>query len=288
MFEGIELIICDLQDLGARCYTYLATLKNMLVACAERNLPVIVADRPIPLPSTVDGPMLQPELESFVAPHNLPLCTGMTPGETAQWLQHDMQLDLDLQIAPMQGWERDGRRGADWPDFIPPSPGIRTWESGQTYLVTVFTEALPDIDVGRGTGMAFRLIGAPWLQSSVFCQQMGNFQLPGIAFYPYRYIAGTPPHAGQELDGIRLSVTDTGKFMPVTCAVHILDVLQQLRGKEKLWGAQGSRPEWFDKLYGTTTTRESLQLSASPQEITAAWSMEQQEFNHSRQRFLLY
>ena len=159
MLDGIDVMVCDLQDLGVRCYTYLATLRNMLVACAAAQVEVVVTDRPIPLPHTVDGPMPDPRFTSFVAPCPLPLVYGMTPAETALWLRRTLGLDLSLHVVPMADWRRgDAAWDGSRPAFLPPSPGIKTWEGAMTYAATVFTEALPGIDCGRGTNLAFRVL----------------------------------------------------------------------------------------------------------------------------------
>jgi uncharacterized protein YbbC (DUF1343 family) len=288
MLAQVDLVVCDLQDLGARCYTYLASLANMLEACAARGVTVVVADRPIPLPNVVDGPLLDPACASFVAPVNVPMCTGMTPAEAARWIAADRKLDLDLRVAPMSGWRRAGRRAADWPDFVPPSPGIRTWESAQTYLATVFSEALPGIDVGRGTQLAFRLIGAPWLCAETFCGRLRALRLPGVTFNPYRYVAGVAPHAGAELDGVRLSVTDPDAFHPVATSVFLLHELRQVYGLKRVWRHDGVRPAWFDNLYGSAAVRRALVAGVAPGATAAAWRRDQRAFRAGRAAALLY
>ena len=288
MLQQVEVVVCDLQDLGARCYTYLATLRNMLEAAAACGVRVIVADRPIPLPRVVDGPMLELAHGSFVGPAELPMATGMTPAESAQWLVRSLGHQVDLQVVPMRGWARDGRRGADWPEFVPPSPGIRTWASGTTYLATVFSEALPGIDCGRGTNLAFRLLGAPWLRAEVFCERMNEIGLAGVRFHPHCYVAGVAPYAGRELDGVRIAVTDPAQFHPVTTSVHLLHSLVQQYGTARVWRHKGVRPQWFDQLYGTSIVREALQKGTTPEEIVAGWRTANRVFFASRRKALLY
>jgi uncharacterized protein YbbC (DUF1343 family) len=288
MLRKVEVVVCDLQDLGARCYTYLATVRNMLEAAAANGVAVIVADRPIPLPRIVDGPVLEPAYESFVGPAAMTLATGMTPAEAARWLVRTLGIPVDLRVAPMRGWARDGRRAPDWPEFMPPSPGIRTWESGMTYLATVFSEALPGIDVGRGTNLAFRVLGAPWLHAEEFCRRLREGELPGVRFHPFRYVAGVAPHAGRELDGVRLSVTDPDRFRPVTTSVHLLHRLAQMYGADRVWRHEGARPEWFDRIYGTASVREALQHGVAPAEITRGWRPPQKRFAAGRASVLLY
>jgi uncharacterized protein YbbC (DUF1343 family) len=288
MLDGIDVVVCDLQDLGCRCYTYLATLRHLLEAAAAAGKAVIVCDRPVPLPNIVDGPMLDPAFASFVAPAALPLATGMTPAESARWLRRELRLDLDLRVAPMAGWRREGRRGAGWPEFVPPSPGIRTWESAATYLATVFSEALPGIDCGRGTNLAFRLLGAPWLRAEPFCRRMRAARLAGVRFHPHRYVAGVAPYEGRELDGVRIAVTDPDRFHPAAVSMHLLHALADQYGAARVWRHAGARPEWFDRLYGTGRVRRALLKGEDPGRIVAAWRPESRGYRQTREEALLY
>lgn len=288
MLRNVDVVVCDLQDLGARCYTYLATLRNMLEAAAENDLQVIVTDRPIPLPKIVDGPMLEPAHVSFVGPAEMPMATGMTQAESAQWLVKKLGLKVNLQVVTMHGYGRDCGPAADWPEFVPPSPGIRTWESGMTYLATVFSEALPGIDVGRGTNLAFRTLGAPWLRAEAFCERMNACGLAGVRFHPHCYVVGVPPYAGRELDGVRIAVTDPARFHPVTASVYVLHTLTQLYGAARVWHHKGVRPQWFDQLYGTTSVRQALCRNTPPAEIVAVWQKDRRGFAASRRKALLY
>jgi beta-N-acetylhexosaminidase len=288
MLKGIEVMVCDLQDLGVRCYTYLATLRNVLEACAESKIPVIIADRPIPLPEVVDGPMLDAHFSSFVAPCPLPMVYGMTPGEVAKWMVRKFALPLELKVVPMEGWcRKDVAWGASYPDWVPPSPGIKSWDTAMTYSSTVFSEALPGIDCGRGTNLAFRVIGAPWIRAEQTCQALKKIKLPGVTFNPYRYVAGTAPYQDCELDGIRLCVTNPATFKPVKTSVMLLDTLASLYGKKHVWKHDGVRPEWFDKLYGTSATRQAL-VSGQASEHVRQWTRASRAFMKERQNVLIY
>ncbi len=271
MMRAVDVVVVDLQDLGARCYTYLATLNLMLEAAAEAGVPVIVADRPVPLPCAIDGAVAEPEWFSFVAPLPLPMSTALTPAEAARWVVAERRLDVNLEVVPMRGWRREGRRGPDWPDFVPPSPAIRTWESATAYLATVFSEALPGIDCGRGTALGFRVLGAPWMRAEPLCEALAGCGLPGVTFHPCRYVAAAPPHAGRELDGVRLAVTDPAAFRPVTASVFILETLARLYGLRRVWHGRGVRHEWFDKLYGTDRVRRDLLQGVPAAAVCGAW-----------------
>lgn len=289
MLAGLDAVVCDLQDLGVRCYTYLATLLNMLTACAEAGVEVIVTDRPIPLPQTVDGPMLEPDFASFVAPCPVPLVYGMTPAESARWMRDALGLDVTLTTVPMAEWHR---RDAAWdgsrPDFMPPSPGIRSWESAITYAATVFCEALPGIDCGRGTNLAFRILGAPWLKAETCCGVLTRRRCPGVTFHPHRYAAGPGPQAGRELDGIRLAVTDPSRFRPAETSLTLLSVFAEVYGKHRVWRHKGVRPAWFDKLYGTDRVRTGLLADTPAATLAAGWKRGRRAFLAARERALLY
>ena len=289
MLAGVDAVVCDLQDLGVRCYTYLATLRNMLEACAGADVEVIVTDRPIPLPLTVDGPLTEPHLASFVAPCPVPLVHGMTPAESARWMLDALGINAKLTVVPMADWRRadaawDGTR----PAFMPPSPGIKTWESAATYAATVFTEALPGIDCGRGTNLAFRVLGAPWLRAESFCERLSKKNLKGVTFRPHRYVAGAGQYKGRELDGIRLTVTDPARFRPVETSLVLLRTLTDTYGASRVWRHKGVRTEWFDKLYGTSRARAALQSDEPLEPLFKAWRKASRAFHAARNKALLY
>ncbi|MDD4102471.1 MAG: DUF1343 domain-containing protein [Kiritimatiellae bacterium] len=289
MLKGVDVVVCDLQDLGVRCYTYLATLHEMLKVCAANSVEVVVADRPIPLPQTVDGPLTVPSFTSFVAPCALPMVYGMTPAESARWLCATSGLNLRLTTVPMTGWNRseaawDGQR----PSFMPPSPGIRTWESAMSYAATVFCEALPGIDCGRGTNMAFRVLGAPWLRAENFCALPVIRHLKGVTLHPCNYVAAVGPYAGREINAVRLTVTDHTRFRPIETSAVLLRALADTYGQTRVWRHKGVRKEWFDKLYGTDRMRQWLLDGKPLSPLFHAWKQEGREFRQARKSALLY
>ena len=288
MFRDIDIIIIDLQDLGVRPYTYVATLRYALEAASEFNLTAIVTDRPIPLPCSVDGPVTVPNMENFVASLPVPMSYGMTQGETALWLKTSLNLDLDLKIAKMQSYSRDSERGSNWPPWIPPSPGIASWESAQCYLATVFAEAMPTIDHGRATSLPFQLISAPWMKSRPVCEHLINTHLPGVRFLSHEYMCQGNSGKQRLADGIRIVVTNPDRFRPILTSITIISALQELYGKNRLWRKSNSRPDFFDKLYGTTRVRHALMQNESAHKIAESWRPEIKEFIRSRKKCLLY
>ena len=288
MLRGVDVIVFDLQDLGVRCYTYVSTLRYVLEAAAACGKTVVVADRPVPLPATLDGPMLDPEFTSFVGLVPAPFVYGMTPGEAALWLRSELSLDVELKVAPMANYRRQPSREAGWPPWIPPSPGIRAWESAQSYAATVFCEAVPAVDNGRGTSLAFQLIGAPWLDAEALLARLSAARLGGVCFHRHTYIASFGAWSGKRIAGLRLTVTDAAAFRPVTTAIHILHAIQAHHGRRRLWSGPQSNPAFFDKLFGTDVVRAALLDGAAPAEIAVAWPRARAAFSERRRSVLLY
>ncbi|MEI8351870.1 MAG: DUF1343 domain-containing protein [bacterium] len=288
MLEGIDTLVVEFQDLGSRPYTYVSTLRLVLEAAARAGIPVIVADRPVPLPMAADGPMLDPAFESFVGFVPCPMQYGMTPGETSQWLAATLGLGLDLRVSPMRGYHRETGRQPGWPPWIPPSPRIRCWDTACLFTATVFGEALPALDYGSGTGLAFQVIGAPWLDAAKLASHPDAASLPGLRLESLRYQAGTGLYASTELDGLKLVITDYNRFRPVTTAVTLLAAIRDIHTSAPLWSAEGTRPEWFDKLFGTDRIRRALQHGDSAADMTSSWNPGLREFQDIRAGFLLY
>lgn len=240
--EGLSFAVFALQDIGVRCFTYLGTLAYFLEAAAEAGLPVIVEDRPVPLGGTVDGLRLDPGLESFVAPVDVPFCHGMTPGEAAAWIARKRNLDIDLTICLPPGVSAAETR--PWPGFLPPSPAIRSWDCAVAYPATVFCEAFPAIGCGRSGPLAFRILSAPWLDARALAEKANPaLSRTGFALAPY----APPPENGEAPREAALLVLKSASPLPAEAGFIMLDaILRTERGP----AAEGARPEWLDKLCG--------------------------------------
>ena len=277
MLAGLGRLVIDLQDIGVRCYTYLATLKLVLEAAAEERLPVTVLDRPIPLGGPVDGPRLAPEFASFVAPLDVPLCHGMTPGECATFIARVEKLDLDLTVVRLRGWSHADR--APWPNFVPPSPAIRSWDCAALYPAAVFTEAYASVDCDRFGALAFRVLGAPWLDAAgMLAETRDGLAACGIGARTIRYRPATGPYQGQTLEGALLSIEQPDAFYPVTAGAMIFAAIWQHHQAEL---EKDSRPEWLDKLAGSGELRQSLHGDALNQ-LLQNWIDSQEAYLASR------
>lgn len=287
MLRGVDTLVFDLQDIGVRCYTYVSTLRLALEAAAEAGIRVVVADRPIPFARICDGPLPETGFESFVAAIPAPFVYGMTPGETALWLRETLGLDLDLKVAPMQGYSRQCRIGKPGLKWIPPSPAIRNLASALCYPATVCFEALGALDHGRRTRVPFQVLGAAWMRPHETAEALTAATLPGMTVAPCAYA----PEGGRSrrLPGLRLRVTDRGAYRPALVALTLLSVLGSLYGKDRLWSEKaGARPAFFDRLFGTDAVRLALLDGERPARIAARWARGLRAFETVRKRYALY
>lgn len=285
MLAGLDVLIVDLQDLAVRCYTYASTLRLVMEASAELGIDVIVTDRPIPFPNVTDGPVLDPAFESFVGMIPSPLIYGMTPAETALFLKNEIVPEVQLHTIPMKGW----RRNAGWPEampWVPPSPGIVSWETAMIYPSLVFCEALPGLDYGRGTDRIFKVLAAPWIRAEELKESLGS--VSGLKLSVEKYTPRAGRYAGQKLEGLRFAAASLENLRPAETAVRLLSAIQELYGPAKLWSDPENRPEFFDKLMGTSSVRESLQKDIPAPQIIGAWKSGADRFEDSRKSGLLY
>ena len=283
MLDGLARLVVDLQDIGVRCYTYLATLKLVMEAAAEAHLPVTVLDRPIPLGGTVDGPRLMEGFSSFVAPIDVPLCHGMTPGECATFIARTEGLGLDLTVVRMRGWSHSDR--APWPNFVPPSPALRSWDCAALYPATVLSEAFPSVDCDRFGALAFRVIGAPWLDAQGLLADMRSALADcGLGARTIRYRPSGGPCSGQALDGVFLTLENEDAYLPATAGARLFAAISR-RHHDEL--ANGSRPEWIDKLAGSSELREALDNPGALDALLAGWREASASYSE-RERAVLY
>ena len=209
MMAGIDTFVFDIQDVGARYYTYLTTLVYVLEEGARRNIPVIVLDRPNPITGRmVEGPVMDTDLRSFTSPHTIPVRTGMTIGEFARMVVAERRINVALTVVPLEGWDRRrwfDETGLPW---VNPSPNIRSPLQALLYSGVGLLEAT-NLSVGRGTDMPFEVIGAPWIDDPVgLAERLNALGLGGVRFEPIRFTPNASMFANQPLGGVRMLVTD--------------------------------------------------------------------------------
>ena len=221
MLAGIDTLVFDIQDVGVRYYTYLTTLVYVLEEASRRRLRVVVLDRPNPITGTVvEGPVMDPDLRSFTAPHTIAVRTGMTIGEFGLMVAGERKLPVDLTVVPLGNWERArwfDQTGLPW---VNPSPNIRSLPQALLYSGMGLLEAT-NLSVGRGTDSPFEVVGAPFVKSQELSDAMNARKLPGVRFQPMSVTPTSSVYAGQAIGGVRLIVTDRDAIRPVTVALGI-------------------------------------------------------------------
>lgn len=222
MLQGLDTLVFDIQDVGVRYYTYLTTLVYVLEEAARHRISVIVLDRPDPLTGViVEGPVMDPDLRSFTAPHPIPVRTGMTMGEFARMVAAERKIPVKLTVVPLEGWERAmwfDETGLPW---VNPSPNIRSLTQALLYSGVGLLEAT-NLSVGRGTEMPFEVVGAPWITDpSALADALNALDMAGVTFQPINFQPASSVYSGQKVGGVRLVVTDRDALRPVTVGLTI-------------------------------------------------------------------
>ena len=280
MLAGIDTLVFDIQDVGARFYTYASTMHRTLAVAAKHRLRVLVLDRPNPIDGIdVAGPLPAPGDVSFVNHHPLPIRHGMTLGELAEMINADEHLGAELEVVRMRGWRRAAyfdQTGLVW---TPPSPNLRSVAEAVLYPGVALVEGT-NVSVGRGTDTPFEVVGAPWIDDRL-AGRMQAASLSGVAFASTQFTPTASTYAGKDCTGIRLSVTDRAGFEPIRTGVAIARALQELY--PGTW-----KP---DKLNGIIANRDVTNaiLSGRPLvDIEAMWKTDLDSFRNRRKKYLLY
>jgi uncharacterized protein YbbC (DUF1343 family) len=285
MLRGIDVMLVDLQDAGARYYTYLFTTVEVMRTAAEQGIPVVVLDRPDPIGGLVQGNVLEPAHISPVGRLEIPMRHGMTLGELARLARADLALRTDLSVVPVMGWRREMAIDRTGLMFVPPSPNLRTVESLFHYPGLCLFEGT-NLSVGRGSDAPFEQIGAPWLDTSAVLQRVRRAGLPGVSFSGVTFRPTRPgdgKYADTLVSGIRLRVTDRSKYDPTATAVELLSAIRTWHHAEFAW-----IPAHFDRLAGGPVLREELDAGADPLEIVRSWEPDRRRFLERRKPALLY
>lgn len=284
MLSTVDVLLIDLQDIGARPYTYISTALLAMRAAAGQGLPVLILDRPNPIGGVhVQGPVLDTAFSSFVGMLPVALRHGMTFGELARFGNQRLSIGAALTVVPALDWARS--RWFDQTDlpWIRPSPNMPDLESATHYPGTVLFEAT-NLSVGRGTAVAFQVIGAPWLDAAEVVRAVG--MVPGVLLHDTLVTPAAPPdgkYGGQTIPAVRLLVTDRDAYDPVAAAIVLLAALVDLQRDSLV--VQADR---LARLAGTAALWEAIRRGDSPGEIVASWQQELGEFRREREKYLIY
>ena len=285
MLQGVDLLLVDLQDAGARYYTYIGTTIDVMAAAARRKIPVGVLDRPDPIGGAVQGNVLDPAFASPVGRLAVPMRHGLTIGELARLARAELGLGTALTVVPVAGW----RRALDWDEtglpFIPPSPNLLSMEALLHYPGLCLFEGTA-LSVGRGTDAPFEQIGAPWLDTAAVLARVRSDGIPGVRFRGTTFTPSRPgdgKFADTLVAGIRLEVTDRRAYDPTRTAVHLLAAVEAVHPSLIGW-----IPRHFDRLAGGPGLREAIRAGRPPDEIVRGWAAGLAAFAQRRTPYLLY
>lgn len=286
MLEGLDALVFDIQDVGARYYTYVWTMALAMRAAAQHGLRFVVLDRPNPIGGElVQGTVLEPAHATFVGLYPVPMRHGLTAGELARLVNEEYGIGADLEVVRMEGWRRSqwfDETGLPW---TPPSPNMPDLESATHYPGTCLFEGT-NLSVGRGTAAAFQQIGAPWLDHETLARRLNDYGLAGVRFEAVTFTPENPGdgrYGGELVKGVRFVTTDRAAYDPTVAAVAALVEIRRLHPDRLEWVRNH-----FDRLAGTTRLREQVMAGASVEEITAPWAGPLAEFRQLRERYLLY
>lgn len=298
MLRGIDLLLVDLQDAGARYYTYLWTTVGILRAAQRNQIAVLLLDRPNPIGGTVQGNVLDTAYRTAVGYDAIPMRHGMTLGELVRLAKHDFALTARLTVIPVSGWTRSMYFDETALPWIPPSPNLRTIESLIHYPGTCLFEGTT-LSVGRGSDAPFEQVGAPWLDTTRVLARLRANPVPGVTFRGVQFTPRQPgdrKFADTAVTGIRLQVTDRQRYDPALAAIALLAAIQE---SPTLTGARApALPDdtrHLQRLYGQPLASLSRQLAAFAGGATSAavdrlegWPAQRDAFLVHRRPFLLY
>ncbi len=290
MLTDVDVLVYDVQDVGARPYTFISTLYYVLRAAGRHGRPVVVLDRPNPIGGdAVEGPSITPGLESFVGIAPIPVRHGMTVGELARTFNAEHGLAADLTVVAMQGWRRAmwfDETGLPW---APPSPGMPHLTTATVYPGMCLIEGT-NLSEGRGTTTPFEVVGAPWLDGYALAQALNRLALPGVRFRPTHFAPSTSKHTGQTCQGVQVHVTDRRAFRPVEVGLHVVAACRAQAPDrfEFLPASWEGRPPHFDLLTGDAMLRAGLAAGIPVAELVSGWPALAAAFEQMRRPHLLY
>ena len=282
MLDKVDALVFDIQDVGARFYTYSCTMLYSMEEAAKKHLPFFVLDRPNPITGVhAEGPMLDPDLQSFTGCLEIPLRHGMTLGELAAMANGERKLGVDLHVVAMRGWDR-----GDWFDstglpWVDPSPNMRSLNAALLYPGIAMLEASPNYSVGRGTDSPFELIGADWIHGEELASFLNARFIPGVRVYPARFRPTSSNFSGKTIQGVRFVITNRDAFDSTRLGLEVGYALNQLYPGKIAW--QENR-----FLIGNHEVLRDLKDGVDAQTILQEMQNSLAGFTQQRERYLLY
>ncbi len=281
MLQGLDAIVFDIQDIGARFYTYISTMGNAMEEAAEHDLEFFVLDRPNPIGGlAVEGPILDDGKQSFVGYHRLPIRHGMTVGELARMFNDELKMDLKLTIVPVEGWQREQLYDATGLTWVNPSPNMRNLTEALLYPGIGLLETT-NLSVGRGTATPFEVFGAPWLDGYRLAKTLNQADTPGVRFVPITYTPDASKFQDEACGGLSIQITDRSKLEPVRVGFEVACQIWMLHPEE--WKIDG-----YARLLGNDAVLNALREGKTAAEIEQSYQDDLAQFLKRRENYLLY
>jgi len=291
--KDLDVIVCDLQDVGSRYYTFIYSIIFCMEVAAKLNKKVLVLDRPNPINGNdIEGPLLQKGFESFVGAYaGLPARHGMTVGELAHFINEEHNIECDLHVIKMQGWRRDQYFDETKYPWILPSPNMPTIDTAVVYPGMCLLEAT-NLSEGRGTTRPFEIFGAPYIDPLILAKELNSYNLAGVIFRPLFFKPGFQKWTHQTCGGVQLHVTDRKNFKPyrtgVACLKAVIDLYpNEFEWREKPYEFVSDIPA-IDLLTGSSKLRHELEHHQPLLKIFKSWEKDEDEFKEKRQSYLMY
>jgi len=279
--RDLDALVFDIQDVGARFYTYITTLGYVIEDAAKAKLPIIVLDRPNPINGIdVEGPLADADKLSFTAYHPIPVRHGLTIGELARLYNDERHIGCDLRVIKMENWRRAMWFDATNLTWVNPSPNMRSLTEAALYPGIGLLETT-NLSVGRGTNTPFEIIGAPWLDGQKLASYLNARSIPGVRFVPVRFTPNSSVFKNEECGGVNIVITDRSRFQSVRTGIEIAVALHSLF--PAYWKIDG-----YSHLLVNADALERLKRGDSADEIIRSWATALENFRRARARFLLY
>ena len=282
MLKNIDVMVFDMQDIGARFYTYPCTMRNTMEAMAEQGIPFVVLDRPNPITGTrVEGPMIDKDVESFVGCAALPLRHGMTIGELALLMNSSLAKPADLAVVPMKNWRRSAWLDETGQTWVNPSPNMKSLNAALLYPGIGMLEYAKNYSVGRGTDAPFEQIGADWINGRQLAEHLNRQRIPGVRVYATRFTPTASYFANQPIEGVRFVITNRDIFDATRLGVELAAALEEIYPRKMSFAVNL-------KLIGSRGTVESLGKGQSASAVRQSWKASLGRFIELREKYLLY
>jgi uncharacterized protein YbbC (DUF1343 family) len=289
--QGVDVLLFDIQDIGARPYTFVWTMTMAMEEAARHHIPFVVLDRPNPITDVAEGPVMDIAVREvtqvITGYYTVPLRHGMTAGEVARYFNADARVGAQLTVVPVAGWRPDVYFDQTGLPFVRPSPNIRSVDAELKFSGLVLAEGT-NLHVGRGTDAPFSYFGAPWLDAERLLQAVAPYNLPGVRLVPERITPTADPAVYTEYPGVtftslRLDVTDRAAFRPVyTTLVLLTEAKRQAPGQFKVAN------EGFTQMIGSRWARAAFDRGEDPRVIQARWDEEMRAWQQQRERYRIY